>query len=458
MSRTVIGLFDEFSQAEAATRDLENAGIPHSNISIVASNANNEYTNWRDNYGTDYGTPPAGQGANIGATAGGIGGVLLGLGLLAIPGLGPLAAAGPLVAGLTGAGVGAATGAVTGGLIGALTDQGVPEEHAGYFSEGIRRGGTLVSVSSADNLVDQVIAILNRRGAVDINQRADYYRQTGYAGYNATAQPYTASELAAERERIRSASTAAAPVAATTMQNTLSATNVNIPQNVNQNIDTNINRNINNVNNNVNAQGETVLPVIEENLSVGKREVQGGGVRVYTHLTEKPVEASVNLREEHVTVDRRPVNRPVGEADFAAFKEGTIEVMETSEIPVVAKEARIVEEVVVGKEATQRTETVRDTVRRTDVEVEQIAGQTTATGTTLNTTGTTVGNAVGHTARDLADNAAGAAERTEGSIPGVQTGGRAVDGSDAPDTRGITEKIADTVTGNRVDDKTGRPV
>ena len=141
MSRTVIGLFDEFSQAEAAVRDLESAGVPQSSISIVANNANDEYTTWRDNYGKNYGTPPAGQGANIGATAGGIGGILLGLGLLAIPGLGPLAAAGPLVAGLTGAGVGAGVGAATGGLLGALTNLGVPEEHAGYFSEGIRRGG-----------------------------------------------------------------------------------------------------------------------------------------------------------------------------------------------------------------------------------------------------------------------------------------------------------------------------
>ena len=152
------------------------------------------------------------------------------------------------------------------------------------------------------------------------------------------------------------------------------------------------------------------------------------------------------------------MNRPVDANDLAAFKEGTIEVTETAEIPVVAKEARIVEEVVVGKEATQRTETVHGTVRRTDVEVEQLAGQTTTTGTTLNTTGTTVGGTIGHTARDIAANASGAVERTEGSIPGVQTGGHAIDGSGAPDTRGITEKIADTLTGNRVDDKTGRPV
>ena len=95
--------------------------------------------------------------------------------------------------------------------------------------------------------------------------------------------------------------------------------------------------------------------------------MQGGGARVHTYVTERPVEETVSLHEEHVTVDRRPVDRAATEGDMA-FKEGTINVTETSEVPVVAKEARVVEEVVVGKTATDRTETVRDTVRRTDVD------------------------------------------------------------------------------------------
>jgi len=121
------------------------------------------------------------------------------------------------------------------------------------------------------------------------------------------------------------------------------------------------------------AQGEAVIPVVEEELSVGKRAVQRGGVRVYTHVQERPVEESVRLREEHVTVERHPVDRPVTEADRAAFQEGTIELTETAEEAVVSKQARVVEEVVVGKEATERTETVRDTVRRTEVDVEELA-------------------------------------------------------------------------------------
>jgi uncharacterized protein (TIGR02271 family) len=119
--------------------------------------------------------------------------------------------------------------------------------------------------------------------------------------------------------------------------------------------------------------GEARVPVVEEELKVGKREVERGGVRVQTNVEEKPVEQQVNLREEHVRVERRPVDRPATQADVNHALHGrTVEVREHAEQPVVQKEARVVEEVVVGKEATQRTETVRDTVRRTDVDVENV--------------------------------------------------------------------------------------
>jgi len=119
-------------------------------------------------------------------------------------------------------------------------------------------------------------------------------------------------------------------------------------------------------------EGQTAIPVVEEELQVGKREVERGGVRVRTEVQERPVEEKVNLREEHVRVERRPVDRPASEADINRARQGgTIEVREKAEQPVVQKQARVVEEVVVGKEATQRTETVRDTVRRTDVDVEE---------------------------------------------------------------------------------------
>jgi uncharacterized protein (TIGR02271 family) len=120
--------------------------------------------------------------------------------------------------------------------------------------------------------------------------------------------------------------------------------------------------------------GETTIPVVEEELRVGKREVERGGVRVESHVTETPVEEQVHLREERVHVERRPVDRPAGDAENL-FREGTLEVSERAEEAVVAKEARVVEEVVVGKEVAERTETIRDTVRRTDVEVEEVEGR-----------------------------------------------------------------------------------
>ncbi len=124
------------------------------------------------------------------------------------------------------------------------------------------------------------------------------------------------------------------------------------------------------------AAGDVTLPVIEERIAVGKRQVDRGGVRVQQHVTERPVEETVSLREEHVTVERRPANQPVDATNMEAFKEGVIEVTEMGEEAVVSKQARVVEEVVVGKEVTERQETLRDTVRRTDVEVEQLDANT----------------------------------------------------------------------------------
>jgi uncharacterized protein (TIGR02271 family) len=135
-------------------------------------------------------------------------------------------------------------------------------------------------------------------------------------------------------------------------------------------------------------QGQAAIPVIKEELEVGKREVQGGGVRVESRVTERPVEEQVTLREEHVTVQRRAVDRPASADDLGAFREGTLEVTEKREVPVVSKDARVVEEIVVGKQATNRTETIRDVVHETDVNVEQLTGAA-RTATTAATTATT---------------------------------------------------------------------
>jgi uncharacterized protein (TIGR02271 family) len=126
----------------------------------------------------------------------------------------------------------------------------------------------------------------------------------------------------------------------------------------------------------------TIIPVVEEELQIGKRQVQRGGVRIHSHITERPVEEQVSLREEHVNVERRPVNRHATDADFNTFKEGTMEVTETAEEAVVAKHAHVIEEVVIGKQATERTETIRDTVRRTDVDVENLSANQQVSGKT----------------------------------------------------------------------------
>lgn len=204
MTRTVVALYDNFSTANDAVRELVDHGFSRDDVSIMASDASGEYSRYMEtdrdrgivtdrDMDTSGASEGAGVGAGIGAVIGGLGGLLVGLGALAIPGIGPVIAAGPLAAaltGLAGAGVGAVAGGVAGGLIGALVDMGVPEETANYYAEGVRRGGTLVTVRTRDELTDRAVDILNRHNPVDINERATQWRETGWTGYDETAGPY----------------------------------------------------------------------------------------------------------------------------------------------------------------------------------------------------------------------------------------------------------------------------
>jgi uncharacterized protein (TIGR02271 family) len=132
-----------------------------------------------------------------------------------------------------------------------------------------------------------------------------------------------------------------------------------------------------------NTEATQRIPVIQEEIAVGKRQVQRGAVRVYTRVQETPIEESVTLREEHARVERHSVDRVATEADLQAVRDGeTIEIVETAEEPVVSKRARVVEEVEIGTGSTERTETVRDTVRRTDVEVDSSDSPAAVTGST----------------------------------------------------------------------------
>ncbi len=126
-----------------------------------------------------------------------------------------------------------------------------------------------------------------------------------------------------------------------------------------------------------------VIPVIEEELKVGKRTVQGGGVRVFRRVVETPVQESIGLREERVTVERQAVDRPASVADLGAFQEGTFEVRESVEQPVVEKVARVVEQVVVGKQVSEREQQISDTVRSTEVEIEQLPASAPMAGSAL---------------------------------------------------------------------------
>ena len=122
--------------------------------------------------------------------------------------------------------------------------------------------------------------------------------------------------------------------------------------------------------------GGQTIPVIEEDLQVGKRTVDRGGVRVYSHVVEKPAEADVTLRNETINVERRAVDRPATAADFAANSDKSFEMRAQGEEAVVGKTARVVEEVIVGKQVAERTEQVRDNVRNTEVDVENISANT----------------------------------------------------------------------------------
>lgn len=117
------------------------------------------------------------------------------------------------------------------------------------------------------------------------------------------------------------------------------------------------------------------IPVIEEEVHIGKRTVEGGGVQVTTSVEETPVTEQVTLRDETVSVERRAVDRPASDADLADMREGVFEAREHREEAVVDKQARIVEEVVVNKEVDQRTEQVQESARRTDVHVEELPGE-----------------------------------------------------------------------------------
>ncbi|RDI58519.1 hypothetical protein [Microvirga subterranea] len=177
--RTINALFDDYDHAAEAIRRLEASEIPHLDISLVAGNLGGAYSQHANRFfeDEDEDGDSAGTGATIGTLAGGGAGLLAGLGMLAIPGIGPVVAAGWLVSTLVGAGAGAAVG----GLVGALADRGVSEEEAHRYEEGIRRGGVLVTVGVDQGDTDRVRTILDEAGRVEVEDREEAWRSEGWA-------------------------------------------------------------------------------------------------------------------------------------------------------------------------------------------------------------------------------------------------------------------------------------
>jgi len=225
------------------------------------------------------------------------------------------------------------------GFFGSLKSTAVPDEDRYTYAEGMRRGSVLLTVQVDEAYLDRAADVLEHAGAVNLDEQEETWRKSGWTGYDATAHGTMHPAAAAVQG----------------------------------------------------SQDET-LKVVQERLVVGKRAVEGGRVRVRSYVVEQPVETQVTLHQERVGIERQSVDRPATAADLAAFQERTIEARATSEEAVVSKEARIVEEIAVTKQAADRVETVRDTVRETKVEIEDTT-TTASTGTASVASGASIGGA-----------------------------------------------------------------
>lgn len=206
MHKTIVALYDDYNHAQQAVRELVDNGISRDQISLMANNAGGQFgdvtTGMGETTGTSATAEGAGVGAGIGAALGGIGGLLVGLGALAIPGIGPVIAAGPLAAalgGVAGAGAGAVAGGAAGGILGALTDMGVNDEQASYYAEGVRRGGTLITVRADDHLASQAVDVLNRHNPIDVRNRVSDWQREGWSRFDEAAGPYVSGRFGSER-------------------------------------------------------------------------------------------------------------------------------------------------------------------------------------------------------------------------------------------------------------------
>jgi hypothetical protein len=198
MSETILAVYDTLDTAHSAVRDLTGSGFDRADIGVAA----------RDYSSTDWGDATedvtGSEGSGFGALVGGLTGVVMGLTAITIPGIGAIIAAGPLAAALgaaTGGAIGAVAGVATGGLVASLVDLGVSDIDAETYAEHVRRGGALVSVTVRDeSRIGTATDILNRYNPVDIERRATQWKAKGWSGYDKMADPYTAEDLAVDRQ------------------------------------------------------------------------------------------------------------------------------------------------------------------------------------------------------------------------------------------------------------------
>jgi uncharacterized protein (TIGR02271 family) len=225
------------------------------------------------------------------------------------------------------------------GMWASIKNAFLPDEDRHTYEEGVRRGGVLLTADVDDDRVDEVVRVLEEANTIDIDDRSQQWRSSGW--------DYPA---------------AGAAIGGTSALGALGATGTSDRGPAG-------------------SDREEVIPIVEEQLVVGKRDVSRGGVRVRSYVTEVPVHEQVRLREEHVSVERRTVDQPLSDGGADAFRERTIDVTATSEEAVIGKHAHVVEEVIVSKTAEERIEDVSETVRRTEVEVDNdVTGSTTRDG------------------------------------------------------------------------------
>jgi uncharacterized protein (TIGR02271 family) len=227
------------------------------------------------------------------------------------------------------------------------------DDHATRYSTAVAGGQHVLTLTtSSEPEVERAADVIERFGPIDIDERHDLAGNAASLGTSAY-QPQSSPSLAAGSMQ---SGMRGGNLSGSLSDSTLRSDSLQRDTAVDQ------------------TTGKAAIPVVQEEVRVGKRQVERGGVRVFSRMVETPVNETVSLREEHVSVERRPVDQPINPADVAALKDQTIELRETAEEAVVQKSARVVEEVVVGKEVSQRQQNIKDTVRHTEVEVQPLQG------------------------------------------------------------------------------------